>query len=68
MEESLDRSKITPALVRKEITKSNLSNIAIARECKIAMSKIRDFRKGDDQALSTIERIRVRTLTKRGTF
>lgn len=68
MDKPLDRTKITPAVVRKALTKSNMSNIAVARECKISISQVRDFRKGDGMALSTMERIKVYSLIKRGTF
>lgn len=68
MKKSMDRTKVTPAIVRKALTKSSLSNIAIAREVKISITNITAFRKGDDQAISTMERIKVFTLIKRGTF
>jgi len=66
--EVLDRSKITPNSVRKELSRSNLSNIAIARECKLSLSKIRDFRKGVDGELSKLDLIKIHTLVKKGTF
>lgn len=68
MDKPLNRNEITPVIVRKALNRSNISNIAVAREVKIAISKIRDFKRGDDQALSTIERIKVYTLIKKGTF
>ena len=68
MDKPLNRNEITPVIVRKALNRSNISNIAVAREVKVAISKIRDFKRGDDQALSTIERIKVYTLIKKGTF
>lgn len=68
MSESLNRTEITPKVVRRALKRSNLSNIAVARELKIAISTIRDFRKGNDTVLSSIQRVKVYTLTKKGTF
>jgi hypothetical protein len=68
MDKPLDRTKITSAIVRKALGRSNMSNIAVARECKISISQVRTFRAGNDMALSTIERIRVFTLLRKGTF
>ena len=68
MDKPLDRNEVTPSVVRKKLSHSNISNIAVARELKVSISKVRDFKKGLDTALSTIERIKLYTLIKRGTF
>ena len=68
MDKPLDRNEVTAAVVRKKLSHSNISNVAVARELKIPISKVRDFKKGMDSALSTIERIKLFTLIKRGTF
>ncbi len=68
MDKPLDRREITPSMVRKKLSHSSITNVAVARELKVSISKIRDFKKGMDTALSTIERIKLYTLIKRGTF
>jgi hypothetical protein len=68
MENSLDRNKVTPKVVRHALNKSNLSNIAVAREVKIPIRSIAAFRKGDDNAISTLDRIKILTLIRKGTF
>jgi len=68
MDKPLDRSKVTPLVVRKALSKSNLSNTAVAREIKVPIRSVSSFRKGDDQALSTMERIKLFTLIRKGTF
>ena len=68
MNEPLNRNEITPSVVRKALGHSNISNIAVARELKIAISKVRDFKKGIDTSLSALERVKLYALVKRGTF
>ena len=68
MNKPLNRTEITPKKVRNALSHSNISNVAVARELKIPISKVRDFKKGIDESLNTIERIKLYTLIKRGTF
>jgi len=68
MDKPVNRTELTPSKVRNALTKSRLSNIAVAREINVEIRKISSFRKGDDQALSTMQRVKLWALIQKGTF